>query len=89
MADDEARSAIRALKASGLKTEPTFGRYFDLSGDPYLRLLELAKLDDDEFLCHFDDQREACPERNEGTNPPHDKCVQISGGCLALLDMTY
>ena len=46
---DEARSAIRALKANGLKTEPAFGRYFDLSGDPYRKLLEIAALDDDEL----------------------------------------
>jgi hypothetical protein len=49
LAGDEARSAIRQLKASGMKTEPAFGRYFDLSGDPYLRLLELAEWDDDEL----------------------------------------
>ncbi len=50
IAGDEARSAIRTLKASGLKTEPAFGRYFDLSGDPYLKLLELAELGDDGLL---------------------------------------
>ena len=49
IAGDEARAAIRTLKASGLKTEPAFGRYFDLSGDPYLRLLQLAELGDDEL----------------------------------------
>ena len=49
LAGDAARSAIRQLKASGLKTEPAFGRYFGLRGDPYLRLLELAELDYDEL----------------------------------------
>ena len=49
VAGDKARSAIRSLKASGLKTEPAFGRYFALSGDPYLKLLEIAALDDDEL----------------------------------------
>jgi hypothetical protein len=47
IAGEEARRAIRALKASGLKTEPAFARWFSLSGDPYLRLLELAEHDDD------------------------------------------
>lgn len=49
LAGDEARTAIRNLKAGGLKTEPAFGYYFDLSGDPYLKLLELHELDDDEL----------------------------------------
>ena len=36
-----ARAAIRALKLSGIKTEPAFGQYFHLPGDPYLALLEM------------------------------------------------
>ncbi len=47
LAGESARTAIRQLKRNGLKTEPAFARYFGLAGDPYERLLELAKLDDD------------------------------------------
>ncbi|HNB52376.1 MAG TPA: DUF4269 domain-containing protein, partial [Anaerolineales bacterium] len=38
---DSARAAIRALKLSGMKTEPAFGQYFQLPGDPYLTLLDM------------------------------------------------
>ena len=33
----------------------------------------------------FDDRREACPERGEGTNPQDDQCGWESRGCLASL----
>ncbi|HBY92454.1 MAG TPA: DUF4269 domain-containing protein [Chloroflexi bacterium] len=46
---EEARPAIRRLKRSGLKTEPAFVRYFNLVGDPYQVLLELALLSDEEL----------------------------------------
>jgi len=39
---DEAAEAIREMKMEGMKTEPAFGEYFCLEGDPYLTLLELA-----------------------------------------------
>ncbi len=39
---DEAVSAIRRLQEQGIKTEPAFGRYFCLDGDPEMRLAELA-----------------------------------------------
>ena len=35
LAGPSARVALRALKAAGLKTEPAFAHYFNLSGDPY------------------------------------------------------
>jgi hypothetical protein len=41
---EEAVQAIRALKLSGLKTEPAFGQYFCLRDDPYETLLELANV---------------------------------------------
>ncbi len=41
LAGPEASEAIRQLKREGLKTEPAFARYFDISGDPYLALLDL------------------------------------------------
>lgn len=46
LAGESVRTAIRKLKRDGLKTEPAFARYFNLTGDPFDRLLELAKLDD-------------------------------------------
>ena len=50
---EQARTSIRKLKQSGLKTEPAFGRYFHLEGDPYLALLKLEILSDDELLRRF------------------------------------
>jgi len=38
----EATLAIRDLKLEGMKTEPAFGQYFCLPGDPYEILLTLA-----------------------------------------------
>lgn len=46
---EQARREIRRLKASGLKTEPAFARYFDLEGDPYEVLLQLASLSEDKL----------------------------------------
>ena len=43
---EEAREAIRALKAAGLKTEPAFAHHFRLRGDPYERLWQLSFVDD-------------------------------------------
>ena len=39
---DDAFQAIRQLKQDGMKTEPAFGEYFCLDGDPYQVLLDLA-----------------------------------------------
>jgi len=39
---EEATLAIRDLKLEGVKTEPAFGQYFCLPGDPYETLLTLA-----------------------------------------------
>jgi len=39
---EPARQTIRQLKLSGEKTEPAFAQYFNLEGDPFLVLLELA-----------------------------------------------
>jgi hypothetical protein len=46
---EEARREIRRLKASGLKTEPAFARYFGLAGDPFEVLLELSRLGEEEL----------------------------------------
>ena len=47
------RNNIRELKQTGLKTEPAFGQYFHLEGDPYLALLKLEILSDSEILKLF------------------------------------
>lgn len=47
-----AREAIRRLKADGLKTEPAFGCFFRLEGDPYETLLAMYDWDDAR-LRHF------------------------------------
>jgi hypothetical protein len=44
-----ARDEIRRLKWAGFKTEPAFARYFKLAGDPYIVLLEMASLGEDEL----------------------------------------
>ncbi|MFQ5796001.1 MAG: DUF4269 domain-containing protein, partial [Candidatus Bipolaricaulia bacterium] len=46
---EQARQEIRRLKRTGLKTEPAFACYFNLEGDPYQVLLQLATLSDDEL----------------------------------------
>lgn len=43
----DARRAIRQLKAGGLKTEPAFARCFGLKGDPFEALLRLVALDEE------------------------------------------
>lgn len=50
LAGKSARVAIRTLKKQGIKTEPAFARYFDLSGDPYETLYQLADADDAHLL---------------------------------------
>ena len=46
---EEAVMAIRNLKLEGMKTEPAFGQYFCLSGDPYESLLTLADVSAEEL----------------------------------------
>lgn len=45
-----ARERIRALKETGIKTEPAFADVFGLQGDPYQELLKIAALPDREIL---------------------------------------
>lgn len=46
---EEALQAIREMKRDGIKTEPAFGQYFFLSGDPYETLLTLADVSAEEL----------------------------------------
>lgn len=46
---DRAKSEIRKLKQTGLKTEPAFAEYFKLEGEPYDKLYELSLLDEAEL----------------------------------------
>jgi len=48
----DVRNNIREIKLSGLKTEPAFGQYFKLEGDPYLGLPEFGRLKD-KNLCRI------------------------------------
>lgn len=41
---DDARAAIQQLKEDGVMTEPAFGDYFCLEGDPYEALLAVADM---------------------------------------------
>ncbi len=45
----DAKKAIRTLKLNGMKTEQAFAHYFNLTGDPYLVLLQLAKFSESEL----------------------------------------
>ena len=48
--EEEAKSRIRELKKSGLKTEPAFAEYFKLEGDPYEALARLSNLSDSQLI---------------------------------------
>jgi hypothetical protein len=58
---EEVRWKIRHLKRQGLKTEPAFAAIFDLAGDPYDRLLELAELCEEELLALIRHSPDASP----------------------------
>lgn len=47
---EDAEMAIREMKLDGMKTEPAFGEYFCLEGDPYLTLLELADVPTEDLV---------------------------------------
>jgi hypothetical protein len=46
----DAEMAIRQLREAGVPTEPAFGEYFNLEGDPYDVLLELADTPTEELV---------------------------------------
>ncbi|MCQ6557659.1 DUF4269 domain-containing protein [Paenibacillus mendelii] len=48
--NEEGKARIRGLKESGLKTEPAFGSYLGIQGDPYQSLLQMYDWDDDKLL---------------------------------------
>lgn len=47
LAGEAAREEIRQLKREGLKTEPAFGEYFALAGDPFETLYRLSDAPDE------------------------------------------
>jgi len=49
----DARDKIRQLKRLGLKTEPAFGKYFNIGGNLYTELLTLGNLSDSELKKKF------------------------------------
>lgn len=53
LAGTDARYKIRELKRLGLKTEPAFGKYFNIHGNPYTELLVLGELSDTELKEKF------------------------------------
>ncbi|MFF2089478.1 DUF4269 domain-containing protein [Paenibacillus sp. NPDC058174] len=46
LAGRDAQDQIRQLKRLGLKTEPAFGEYFNIDGNPYTELLVIGELSD-------------------------------------------
>ena len=46
------RDIVLQLKQHGLKTEPAFAHALGLSGDPYLSILELESMGDDELATY-------------------------------------
>jgi hypothetical protein len=46
LAGEKAREAIRQMKIEGMKTEPAFGKYFGIEGNPYEALLKMEAWDD-------------------------------------------
>lgn len=50
LAVDWLRTAVRALKQEGLKTEPAFARAPGLTGDPYEQLNAMSAWTDDQLL---------------------------------------
>ena len=71
LAGPAAKEAIRRLKRRGIKTEPAFGEYFALPGDPFETLLTLGETSD-----------EALIDLIEGAKANQDRCIfcQIVAG---------
>lgn len=49
LAGGEAKASIRVLREQGMKTEPAFGEYFCLDGDPYEKLYAIAEASDQDL----------------------------------------
>lgn len=61
-----ALESLRGLRGQGLKTEPAFARLLGLSGDPYLALLDLERLDDGQLGRLVQQRLAAVNDRSDG-----------------------
>lgn len=50
MTDEKFRKKIISIKSNGIKTEPAFAQVIGLSGDPYIEMLKLYELNENELM---------------------------------------
>ena len=84
LAGEGARRALRALRRQGVKTEPAFGEYFRLEGDPYDKLYDLAEASDQELLAIIDAAAAARASASPGRLVIREATRHDLAGILAL-----